>query len=149
GNSIPIARILCIAVVIQMTNNSHTRLFRSAGEVRLEMLLQLILSVLFFVPLISIGVYFSGLAGAACGFTLATLLAVSTSFYFMRRIFNMRLSQLMNALKTSLIMAVFCMVTTEFLKIYIDWRICLIYYLISLGAIYWVFGREQILMMWN
>ena len=148
-NSIPIARVLCIAVLLQMMNNSHTRLFRAAGEVRLEMMLQIIKSVVFFVPLISLGVYLHGLMGAAYGFTLATFLAVSTSFYFMGRIFGMRLKQLFIAIKASFVMAVFCMITTEVLKMYLDWRVCLAYYLITLVAIYWLLGKDQLLMMWN
>lgn len=148
-NAIPIAQILCVAVLIQMLNNSHTRLFRAAGEVRLEMILQIIKSVAFFVPLISLGVYLNGVIGAAVGFAIATFLAVMTSFYFMIRIFGMRLIQLFIAIRASFVMAIFCILTTELLKLYMDWRLCLVYYLVSLSVIYWLLGREQVMMLWN
>jgi len=144
NSSIPIARILCIAVLIQMLNNSHTGLFRASGKVKIETQLQVIKSIVFFVPLISLGVYLKGLEGAALGFTLATFLAVSLSFYFMMKIFGLKLSNLFIAIKGSLIMAVFCIVTTEFLKMYFHWIICLVYYLITLASIYWFMCKKEI-----
>lgn len=148
-DAIPIVRVLCIAVLLQMLNNSHTRLFRAAGEVRLEMKLQIIKSVIFFVPLISLGVYLNGVLGAAIGFTIATFLAVITSFYFMKRIFGMKFSQLFSATKSSLIMAIFCMLSTEYLKTILDWKICIIYFILMTALIYWVFGKQQIMMIWQ
>lgn len=147
-NAIPIAKILSIAVLIQMLNNSHTKLFRAAGEPKLEMFLQIIKSVLFFVPLISLGVHIDGVRGAAIGFTIATFFAVSTSFYFMVTKFKLKLSRLFQEIKTSLFMALFCIISTEFLKNYLDWKICLIYYLTSVFIIYWLFSKEQVKMLW-
>lgn len=148
-NSIPIIKILSIAVLIQMLNNSHTVLLRAAGEVRLEMILQFIKSLIFFVPLISLGVYFYGLEGAAYGFTLATLFSVLLSFYFMGKIFHLRMINLLNAVKVSSGMAVFCLITIEILKTYLDWRIVVGIYLLFVAAVYYVFGKQDIMNIIN
>lgn len=149
NDAIPVTRVLCIAVLVQMLNNSHTKLFRAAGEARLEMFLQIIKSVLFFAPLISLGVYLYGVMGAAIGFTIGTILAVATSFYFMIKIFGLRLIKLFQEIKASLVMAIFCMLTTEILKVYMDWRLCLVYYCIAVILIYWWLGKTHIEMMLN
>lgn len=148
-DAVPIMKVLCIAVLIQMLNNSHTTLFRAAGKVRLEFTLQIIKSVVFFVPLISLGIYFYDVIGAAMGFTIATFLGVITSFYFMHKLFGFRLIELYRELKVSLLMFFFCLVTTLFLKSMLDWRLCLVYYIVAVIGIYWVFGKEKIMMMWN
>src|SRR5699024_10844168 len=148
-DAVPIMKVLCIAVLIQMLNNSHTTLFRAAGKVRLEFTLQIIKSVVFFVPLISLGIYFYDVIGAAMGFTIATFLGVITSFYFMHKLFGFRLIELYRELKVSLLMFFFCVATTLFLKSMLDWRLCLVYYIVAVIGIYWVFGKEKIMMMWN
>lgn len=147
--AVPIMKILCIAVLIQMLNNSHTILFRAAGKVRLEFILQIIKSVVFFIPLITLGIYLYDAIGAALGFALATLLGVFTSFYFMNKIFGFRLIQMFHALKVSLLMFVFCLSTTLILKTYLNWWLCLGYYILSVMAIYWIFGKAKIMMAWN
>lgn len=148
-DSIPIIEVLSIAVLIQMLNNSHTILFRAAGEVRLEFMLQIFKSVVFFVPLISLGVYYYDALGAAMGFAAATFCAVSTSFYFMGKIFKLRLIQILKAVKVPLIMFFFCLGSTELLKTFLDWRLCLLYYIIALSAIYFFLAKSQIMMIWN
>jgi len=147
--SIPIIKVLCIAVLIQMLNNSHTTLFRAAGKVKLEFILQIIKSLVYFVPLITLGIYFYDIIGAALGFALATLLGVATSFYFMNKIFGFKLIHILRALKVSLLMFVFTLVTTEILKNFLDWRLCLVYYIIAVVVIYWLLGRSKIRMMWE
>lgn len=147
-NAVPIMQVLCIAVLIQMLNNSHTTLFRAAGKVRLEFSLQIIKSAVFFVPLVSIGIYFYDVMGAAYGFTLATFLGVATSFYFMRKVFDFRLIEMYRELKVSLGMFVFCLTTTLLLRPFLDWRLCLLYYIVAVIGIYWIFGKDKIMMMW-
>lgn len=144
NNSIPILKILCFAVFIQMLNNSHTTLFRAAGEVKLELKLQIIKSLVFFVPLISLGVYYYDLIGAAAGYTLATFLGVSLSFYFMHKIFNLKFLEVYKAVKASVFMMLFCLITTLFLKVFIIWWGALIYYILAVIGVYFIFAREQI-----
>lgn len=149
NDSIPIIKILCIAVLIQMLNNSHTKLFRAAGEVRLEFNLQILKSIAYFVPLISLGVYLYDAIGAAIGFTVATFLAVSTSFYFMNKKFGLKIRETFHAVKVPVIMLFVCWPTTEFLKSFLDWRLCLVYYFCAFTFIYLILGKSQIDMMWN
>ncbi len=147
--AVPIIKILCIAVLIQMLNNSHTILFRAAGKVRLEFTLQVIKSIVLFVPLITLGVYFYGLIGAAVGFMIATLLGVILSFYFMNKIFDFKIAKMYHELRVSLWMSAFCLGSTLFLKTLLDWRWCLLYYCMAVLGIYWIFGKDKIIMMWG
>lgn len=148
-NAIPLIKILSVAVMIQMLNNSHTTLFRAAGEVRLEFTLQVIKSVVFFVPLITLGVYKYGVEGAAYGFAVATFLSVALSFYFMNKVFGLRLIHIFRALKVSLVMAAFCWITTEILKTFADWRLCLLYFLVSVMVIYLTLGKSLVTGFWE
>jgi len=148
-DSIIIIKILCFAVLFQMLNNSHTTLLRASGEVRLEFILQLIKSLMFFVPSIILGVHFYGLTGAAIGFTVATFLSITLSFFFMNKVFDLKFKQIIVAVKVPLIMFVFCLITTEFLKTLIDWRFCLIYYLIAVFVIYFWLAKTQIRSLFN
>lgn len=142
--AVPIIRILCFAVFIQMLNNSHTVLLRAAGKVKLELMLQITKSLFFYVPAISIGIYLGELIGAALGYTIATFLGVTTSFYFMKKIFNLQLIKLFTSIKTSLIMLFFCIITTTILQKYFMWWFCIIYYIITVIGIYYVLAKTQI-----
>ena len=144
-NAIVIVKILSIAVFIQMLNNSHTTLLRAAGEVKLELNLQLIKSLLFFVPSITIGVLYFGLVGAASGYAIATALGVTTSFFFMNKVFGLRIIQIINVAKVPISMLIFCFLTTTWLKTLLDWRLCLIYYIVSVIIIYYIFAKPTVL----
>lgn len=143
--SVPIIEILCFAVFIQMLNNSHTTLLRAAGKVKLELLLQIIKSVFLFTPLIILGVYYKELEGAALGFTIATFLGVLLSFYFMYKIFNIRLIDVFKAVKVSLLMILICLPTTLILKQYVFWMFCVLYFGVAVFVIYYIFARHQLM----
>lgn len=149
NNSVPLIKILSFAVFIQMLINSHTTLFRAAGKVRLEFILQIIKSVGFFVPLVSLGVYYYGLEGAAYGFTIATLLGVMVSFYYLHKIFNLHVKQVFKAVKASIYMLVFCLITTLFVKEILNWQFALLYYAFAVLGIYYIFAKNQIISLWN
>lgn len=146
-NSIPLIRILCISVLIQMLNNSHTLLFRAGGKVRLELNLQIIKSICFYVPLISIGAYYYGVKGAALGYTLAVFLGVALSFYFMWKFFDLNIKEYLKALKSSLILVFIALPSTDLMTDILDWRMCLIYYFFVLILIYYLTAKKQILML--
>ncbi len=149
NESVVLIKILSFAVFIQMLNNSHTTLFRAAGEVKLELILQIIKSVGFFVPLVSLGVIYYGLEGAAYGFTLATLLGVAVSFYYMHKIFDLGFMQVYTAVRASVIMLAFCLGTTITVKQMFGWEIGLIYYVLAVFGIYYIFAKEQIKSLWK
>ena len=149
NESIPIIKILCFAVFIQMLNNSHTNLLRAAGKVKLELLLQIIKSVVFFTPLIILGVYFNELEGAALGYTIATFLGVVLSFYFMHKIFNIRLIDVFQSVKVSLLMMLICLPTTLLLKHYVFWMFCVVYFGVAVFLIYYIFAKDQLMVLLN
>lgn len=147
ASSIPIIKILCFAVFIQMLNNSHTALLRAAGEVRLELLLQVIKSIGIFVPLISIGIYFYGTLGAAGGYTIGTFLAVSLSFYYMYKVFKLNPLRVFGATKASGLMLIITLPTILLLKNWLDWRICFIIFVALVLGTYYLFAKNQIMQM--
>lgn len=148
-NAVLLIQILCFAVFLQMLNNSHTTLFRAAGKVRLELTLQVIKSVVFFVPLIGLGIHFYSLKGAAYGFVAATFLGVSLSFYYMYKIFNLKLKQVYNAVKASVFMLAICLSSTLVLEQFLAWWLCLPYYLLAVTGVYYIFAKDQILSLWG
>lgn len=145
--SLPLIRILSIAVLIQMLNNSHTMLFRAAGKVKLEFRLQLLKSLCFYIPLIATGAYLYGVEGAAIGFTISIFLGVAVSFYFMKLIFELRILESLKVLKGSLLLFVISVPIIEFLKTIIDWTICIPIYFVIVGLIYWYSAKLQIQML--
>lgn len=149
NDSVPIIKILCFAVFIQMLNNSHTNLLRAAGKVKLELTLQLIKSLVFFTPLIIIGVNLNQLKGAAIGYTVATALGVALSFLFMYRIFNINIVNVFKAIKASLLLLLICIPTILFLKHYVSWTLCLVFFGLLVMLIYYIFARNQLLALYK
>lgn len=148
-NSISLVKILSIAVLIQMLNNSHTMLFRAAGAVRLEFGLQILKAVCFYIPLIGLGAYYFGVKGAAMGFTFAVFLGVVVSFYFMNKLFGLKIKQTIETLKTSLLMLIICWPTMELLKNIVDWKVCIFCYIFTVVSVYIISGKSEILAIWN
>jgi len=148
-NAIPLVKILSVAVLIQMLNNSHTMLFRAAGAVRVEFGLQLLKTICFYIPLISLGAYYHGAQGAAIGFTIAIFFGIVVSFYFMNKLFGLRIKQTIKALKASLLMLLICWPSTELFKTIMDWKLCIVYYFFAVVSVYLLFGKPQILLIWG
>lgn len=148
-DSILILKILCISVFIQMLNNSNQSLFRAYGKVKIELKLQVVKTFVFFIPLITLGVIYKGIIGAAIGYTLAILFSLFYTTFHMNKIFGLSLLKNIKAVKSSLILLVISFVIIiPMLKI-MDWRICLMLYFLLIIIIYGYFAKYEISMLIN
>lgn len=143
NESIPLIKILSVSVVIQMTVNSNQLLFRSYGKVRLEFMLQLVKSFLFFVPLIYFGTVTYGVTGAAVGFGVATFLSALLTLSFLQKTFHMKLNDLYTAFKIPVAMLVTCYSFTWFALQYVSWELALVLYSSSVLIFYTIFAKQQ------
>ncbi|QNJ98956.1 lipopolysaccharide biosynthesis protein [Constantimarinum furrinae] len=148
-HSVPLIKILCISVFIQMWVNSNQALFRSFGRVRLEFNLQLVKSFLFFVPCIFFGIYSNGVSGAAWGFTVATLLSALLTFVYLKRIFRFPLNQYLAVLKVPLSLLLACGGSSMVLLNFIDWPFILLFYLLSVAIFFVLFAKREVRFMYQ
>lgn len=146
NESIILIKIFSFTVLIQMLNNSHTTLIRAAGEVKVEFYLQLVKSLLFFIPLITLGTYYFGLIGAAISYLIATLLGVLVSFYVMKRIFNFRLRLLIDSVGNKVFWYLIIFIITLLIKYFCMWQIAFVSYL-SLIVSYFSVKEKQLINM--
>jgi teichuronic acid exporter len=144
NSSIILIKIFSFTVLIQMLNNSHTTLIRAAGEVRAELYLQLVKSLILFIPLISVGTHYFGIIGAATGYLIATFSGILLSFYFMKKIFNFRLKLLIDSIGNKVFSYSLIFLTTLFLKHYLFWPISLIIYS-GLIILYFLYKEKKMI----
>lgn len=143
NESIKLIKILCISGVIQMVVNGNQLLFRSYGKVKLEFLLQLVKSFLFFIPLIYIGILKYEATGAALGYTLAAFCSALLTLFFLGKTFGLRVNHLIEAFKIPVGMLVVCSVFTWFILQNMSWNIALIFYGMSVLIFYTIFAKKQ------
>jgi len=146
NESIILIKIFSCTVLIQMLNNSHTTLIRAAGEVKVEFYLQLVKSLIFFIPLITIGTHYFGLIGAATSHLIATLLGLLVSFYVMKIIFNFRLKLLIDSVGNKVFWYLIIFIITLLIKYYCMWQIAFVSYL-SLIVSYFLVKEKQLINM--
>lgn len=141
--SILLIKILCVSGLFQVTVNSNQILFRSYGKVKLEFMLQLVKSFLFFVPFIYFGIRIYGIVGAAIGFAVATLFSALVTLYFLKKTFNMKVSHLFEAFKVPVAMLLVCSSSTWFILHYLGWQGALVFYCLSVLLFYSIFAKKQ------
>lgn len=146
AESVPIVQIISIASVVHMLVNSNTSLIRGSGRPKLELILQLVKSLMFFVPLIIAGTYYYGLIGTAIGYAIAKTLAVILSVIVMTKIFGIDFKSLMKAAAgpffTSFIPATISYIMLVF---GINPFICFAGFTVTLGLIFYFFWKKELL----
>jgi teichuronic acid exporter len=92
-------KILSIAVLFTTLTNSVSSLIRGMGHPDLEFKIQAFKSIFIYVPLIVIGVYFGGTAGAASAILANKIIFVMISQYFLKRLVGISYMDLVNAVR--------------------------------------------------
>jgi len=141
-DSIILIKIFSYTVLIQMLNNSHTTLIRASGEVKSELYLQLIKSLIFFIPLIAYGTFNFGLVGSAIGYLLATILSIVASFVVMNKIFNFRFMVLLKVVGKKILYFTLIFLIILFLKQHFDWLILLVLYTFLILNYFFFYEKE-------
>jgi O-antigen/teichoic acid export membrane protein len=99
--SIPPLQILSLSVMVHMLVNSNTALVRGMGRPDLEMKLQLIKAVIF-VPMLSAGIYFYGITGAAWAILINKVIAVAIAQYTFNKLIHIKMGtmEFLSAIRT-------------------------------------------------
>lgn len=85
--------ILALAVMIHMMVNSNTSLIRGMGKPKLELILQII-KTLIFIPILYVGIHYYGIIGAAWAVVINKVLAVIIAQYTFNKLLNIKISTL-------------------------------------------------------
>lgn len=82
-------KILALAMLISVLFNGYNLLFRSIGKPKLEMQIQMILSIVIYLPCIIIGLYLNGYIGVAWGTVVSTVINFLVVQILLKRHFNL------------------------------------------------------------
>ncbi|HER23755.1 MAG TPA: hypothetical protein ENO17_01675, partial [Candidatus Atribacteria bacterium] len=85
NNAVILIQLLAISVIINMIITSNSSLFRAKGKVKLELQMQMVKTLFFFIPSIVIGTFYFGATGTALGFLLAKTLTVIYTLFFTQK----------------------------------------------------------------
>ena len=148
NDSIVITQILSVSVIVQMLTNSDTVLLRAYGKARLELKMQLIKSIIFYTPFITLGTIYYGIIGAALGFSIGKILDVIYSVIIINKIFKISLNMLFRAIRNALITGVFSSLICFWL-LYLDlnWLIVTAIFLLNNLTFYWVLAKDDFLIL--
>lgn len=91
-------KILAVSVIFDMMTSSHTSLINGVGKPGLVMNLQMFKAVVFYAPLICLGVYYYGIEGAAGGFLVSKILDVIVAQFYLRKLFQISIYDLLNSI---------------------------------------------------
>ncbi len=98
-------KLLAGSVLFHMMINSNTSLIRGMGKARLEMKIQFWKAVLLYAPLLTAGIYFYGINGAAAAFLIIKFLSVFIVQIYMKRLIDYTFLDLINATKVPFVAA--------------------------------------------
>ena len=148
NESIIIIQILSAAIIIQMLTNSDTVLLRAYGKAKLEFKMQMIKSIIFYVPFITLGTIYYGIIGAALGFSLGKVLDVVYSLIILNKNFRISFIMLFKAINTSLITGVLSSIISYLLMtLGWNWLLVSVVFIMNTITFYWVLAKDDFLIL--
>ncbi|MGD1892405.1 MAG: lipopolysaccharide biosynthesis protein [Cyclobacteriaceae bacterium] len=96
-------KLLAGSVLFHMMVNSNTTLIRGMGKAQLEMKIQFWKALLLYAPLLTSGIYFYGISGAAMAFLIIKFLSVFIAQFYMKILINYTFIDLFRAMKIPVI----------------------------------------------
>lgn len=91
-------RILALTMLISVLTNGYNLLFRSIGKPKLEMQIQMILSIIVYLPCIVVGLYFNGYIGIAWGTVVSTAINFLIAQILLKKHFSLSVIELYKSL---------------------------------------------------
>jgi teichuronic acid exporter len=143
-------QILSLSVIVHMTVSSHSSLIRGLGLPRLDMKLQLFKAVFLYAPLISAGVFYYGIVGAASAFLVSRIFETAIAQYYLKKLVNVSYADLFASIKVPFF-ATLCAYLSVQLLIYLGVHFILSGFVLGItyGAVIWLFMRKEILKQIN
>lgn len=138
-------KVLAFSVMIHMLVSSHGSLIRGLGQPRLEMKLQLFKALFLYVPLISFGVYYYGILGAAWAFVATKTIEVFLAQYYLRKLVGVTASDLVKTITPPLgAAAAAALVSYLLLYIGMHYLVAAVGLAFSYVAVIWLLMREEL-----
>src|SRR5690606_7991214 len=82
-------KILAFGMLISVLTNGYNLLFRTIGKPKIEMQIQMVLSIVIYLPCIIIGLYFYGYIGVAWGTVVSTTINFFIAQFLLIKHFNL------------------------------------------------------------
>lgn len=95
-------KYLSLSVIVHLFVNNITPLLRGVGKPGLEVKNQFIKTAIY-LPIIFIGTYYFGLLGASVAILVNKIILVIIDFYYVRKIFHLKFSEIIKSLKIPLL----------------------------------------------
>lgn len=95
-DSIILIKILATSVIIHMLVSNNSSLYRAKGKVQIELKMQLVKTLFFFIPAIVTGTYYFGTKGTASGYLLAKILTVAYTLNCSKKYLNIGVREMLS-----------------------------------------------------
>ncbi|MCX2739945.1 lipopolysaccharide biosynthesis protein [Pontibacter anaerobius] len=143
-------KVLALSVMIHMLVSSHGSLIRGLGQPRLEMKLQFFKALFLYVPLISFGVYYYGILGAAWAFVGTKTIEVILAQYYLKKLVGITVKDLMKTITPPLWAAV-AAATVTYLLLYmeINYIVAAVSLVFSYSAVIWLLMGAELLLQFK
>lgn len=141
-------KILAIGMMISVLTNGYNLLFRSIGNAKIELKVQIITSLLIYLPCITIGIYLNGYIGVAWGVVVSTLINFIIAQILLDKHFNLRFKDLYKNILPVFIASFVSLGLGYFLK-FLEVHSILIAFLLILIylIIYFIFYKNEVQMI--
>lgn len=103
-SSIILIKILATSVIVHMIISSNSSLFRAKGKVRIELEMQIVKTLLFFIPAIVIGTYYFGTTGTATGYLIAKILTVIYTLIYSKKHLDIGMTEMFSSTVSPLLL---------------------------------------------
>jgi teichuronic acid exporter len=143
-------RILSVSVMFHMLVNSNTSLIRGLGKPKLEFQLQLFKSVVLYIPLVSIGIYYHGIVGAASAILINKFLSVIIAQHYLKKLISVNYYDLFKSVKEPLI-GTFATITLHYFIIdNFDWNFIveILSILVIFSTVYWLTVKKELILLY-
>jgi O-antigen/teichoic acid export membrane protein len=138
-------KLLALSVMVHLLVNSHASLIRGLGKPRLEMKIQLVKALVFYIPLIYAGIHYYGIAGAAGAYVLNKVIEVFIAQYYLKKLIHISFKELMFHMKAPLLAsAVAFTVTYSLYSLGLHYLLCAVALAISYGITIWLLMKAEI-----
>lgn len=148
GTVMPL-KVLALSVMIHMLVNSHAVLIRGMGYAKLGMNIQVVKTILY-VPTIALGVYWSGILGAAWAYVFNKVLEVLIAQYYLKKLVNVQLSDLASSMKAPIAASLAAFSVTLLLYYTgIHYIICAFCLVLSYASTLWLCMKSELIIQFN
>lgn len=146
GGSIEPLGILALAVMIHMMVNSNTSLIRGMGKPKLELILQIVKSLIF-IPTLFYAIHYYGILGAAWAVVVNKVIAVLIAQYTFNKLLNIKIStiEFWNAVKNPWIASIAAYISVFYLnKLFVNLIVSALLLLMTYATVLWLLMGKEI-----